>query len=85
MTEKDKRQYHFVVHYDAETGEFEMDYETQDGKFIDGPVYNPENDTWEDLAHNEHLDDDNSTYNRSADALAEAIRDLKLREIWDRG
>ena len=79
MTEKDKRQYHFVVHYDANLDEFYMDYDTQDIKFDNAPVYNPTTDEWEHLTYGDHIDNDDSTYNRSADALAVIIRDLKLR------
>lgn len=72
----DKRQYHFVVMYNAETGEFEMDYDTQDAKFQNAPIYNPDTDEWEELEE-EHFMDDNTTYNRSGDALALALRDLR--------
>jgi hypothetical protein len=73
------KQYHFVVVYDEETGEFSLDYDTQDVKFDNRPVYDTDADEWENCAG--HTDDDNSTYNRAADAIFFAVRDLPLREV----
>ena len=70
------RQYHFVVHYDDILDEYWMDYDTQEAKFDNCPIYNTETDEWERLTE-DHFDDDNTIYNRSSDALADAIRNLK--------
>jgi hypothetical protein len=72
------KQYHFVVVYDTETNEFEVDYDTQEAKFDNEPIWNNQTEEWEGFG--EELDDDNSTYNRVADALYFAVRDLKPRE-----
>ena len=70
------RHYHFVVHYDDLLDEFYMDYETQEAKFQGSPIYNADTDEWERLTE-EHFDNDNTVYNRSGDALAIAIQNLK--------
>jgi hypothetical protein len=72
------KQYHFVVVYDGETGEFDVDYETQDVRFHDGPIYDTDQDSWTRIG--DELFDDNSPYNRSADALYRAMRELKAGE-----
>jgi hypothetical protein len=74
------RQYHFVVHYDDVLDEYWMDYDTQEAKFDNSPIYNTETEEWERLTE-EHFDDDKTTYNRSGDALANAIRNLKPLEV----
>lgn len=73
------KQFHFVVMYDEETGKFEMDYDTQDVKFDNCPIYDVDADEWENCLG--HLDDDNSTYNRAADTIYLAIKDLPLRDV----
>lgn len=75
------KQHHFVVYYDERSGLFEVDYATQDVKFHRAPIYDWEKEEWEPIG--DQLDDDNSIYNRAADSLAEAIRDLPLREVWN--
>ena len=77
------KQYHFVVVYDTETDEFEADYDTQEAKFDDRPIYDTESGEWED--YGEELDDDNSTYNRAADALYFALRSLKPLPVQEQG
>jgi hypothetical protein len=72
------KQYHFVVCYDTETNEFEVDYDTQDAKFDYAPVYDTTTGEWE--GYSDELNDDNSTYNRAADAVYFAMRKLTLRE-----
>jgi hypothetical protein len=74
------RQYHFVVHYDDILDEYWLDYDTQEAKFDNSPIYNTDTDQWERLTE-EHFDDDNTVYNRSADALARAIQTLKPLEV----
>ena len=73
------KQYHFVVRYDAEANEFDVDYETQDVRFYDGPIYDVNQDQW--LRLDDELDDDDSPYNRAADALYLAMLNLKPREV----
>lgn len=72
----DNKQYHFVVMYDAKTGQFEMDYDSLSTKFPEGSVWNQETEEWERVVDSV-WEDDNSMYNRSGDALADAIRELK--------
>ena len=72
------KQHHFVVVFDEETNEFSVDYDTQDIKFDNKPIYDPAEDEWLNVAG--EIDDDNSIYNRAADALYEAITNLPLRE-----
>jgi hypothetical protein len=73
------KQYHFVVRYDHDTGEFDVDYDTQDVRFHDGPIYDVDQDQW--LRLDDELDDDDSPYNRAADALYLAMLNLKPREV----
>lgn len=73
------RQHHFVVCFDEETGEFSLDFDTQDVKFDNRPIYDVDADEWEQVTN--HIDDDNSIYNRAADALFSAVQDLPLREV----
>ena len=69
------RQIHFVVMYDTETGELEMDYETQDVRFHDGYIFDTKTEEWSRVS-DEELHDDNSDYCKSADTLAEALRGI---------
>ena len=73
------KQYHFVVRYDAEANEFDVDYDTQDAKFWPGPIYDVKRDLWVRL--DDELYDDDSPYNRAADALYLAMLNLKPREV----
>lgn len=73
------KQHHFVVVFDEETGEFTLDFDTQDVKFDNRPIYDVDADEWEQVTN--HIDDDNSIYNRSADALYSALSGLPLREV----
>lgn len=73
----EKKQYHFVVSYDAEMGQFEMDYDSLTTRFRDGEsIWNRETEEWERVV-DELWEDDNSTYNRAGDALADVIRTLQ--------
>jgi hypothetical protein len=78
MSEKEKREYHFVVRYDADADEFDMDYDTLMAKFHDSPIYNPETGEWERLKEN-HWEDENSNYNNAGDAIWDAVKSMKLR------
>lgn len=73
------KQHHFVVFFDEETGEFTLDFDTQEAKFDGKPIYDADADEWLDISG--EIDDDNSIYNRSADALFFAIKNLPLREV----
>ena len=73
------KQHHFVVCYDEDTEEFTLDFDTQESKFDGKPIYDEKTNEWLDISG--EIDDDNSIYNRSADAVFFAIRDLKLREV----
>ena len=70
------RQIHFVVMYDTETGEFEMDYETQDVRFYDGYIFDTKTEEWSRVS-DEELHDDDSDYCKSADTLAEVLRGIE--------
>jgi hypothetical protein len=70
------RQYHFVVQYNDETNEYWMDYDSQEAKFDNCPIYNTETDEWERLTE-EHFDDDSTIYNRAGDALSHAVTHMK--------
>jgi len=73
----EQKQYHFVVMYDAETGEFEMDYDSLSTRFHDGEsIFNNATQEWERVT-DDIWENDGSTYNRAGDALADAIRELK--------
>ena len=72
-------QYHFVVMYDDETNEFAVDYDTQEAKFHDCPIYNTKTDEWLELT-GEHIDNDDSTYNKAADTLYNTVQYLQLKE-----
>jgi len=69
------RQIHFVVMYDTEAGEFEMDYESQDNYFRNGYIFDTETQEWSRVS-DEELHDDDSDYCKSADTLAEALRGI---------
>lgn len=73
------KQYHFVVLYNESTGEFEVDFDTQEAKFDNEPIYDESRNEW--LGISGEIDDENSLYNRAADALFVAVRDLHLRPI----
>ena len=55
------RQIHFVVMYDTETGEFEMDYESQDNYFRQGYIWDTDKQEWSRVS-DEELHDDGSDY-----------------------
>jgi hypothetical protein len=72
------RQHHFVIFYDEGTGNFVLDFDTQESWSNGKPIFDDSKDEWQGLG--EEIEDDNSTYNRSADALYEAIKNLPLRD-----
>jgi hypothetical protein len=71
------KQYHFVVMYDTETKQFEIDYETMSSQFDDGIVYDTSTGEWEILADNEY--DEDSGYTVSGNRLFEALETLNER------
>jgi hypothetical protein len=74
-------QLHFVVMYDEDRDEFFIDYDSQEVKFKNAPIYNKETEEWEELTI-EHFGDSNTVYNRAADALSRAVeRELKALPI----
>lgn len=73
------RQHHFVVFYDERTGNFVLDFDTQESWSHGKPIFDDSKDEWQGLG--EEIEDDNSIYNRSAVALFFALRNLQLREI----
>ena len=74
-----KLQYHFVVMYDCETGEFELDYETQNAVFRDGPVFDKDTQEWRRLLDYE-WENDGTIYNNAGDGLYRALEnDLNKR------
>lgn len=72
-------QYHYVIMYDDETDEFQMDYDTQDVKFNGAPLFDTKTDTWVELEEN-HWADDSTTYNKAADLLYNTLQHLSLEE-----
>lgn len=72
------RQIHFVVRYDSDTDEFDIDYETQDARFHDGYIYDTDSNEWSRVSI-EELDDDDSQYCKAADALHDALRMIEWR------
>ena len=65
---ENRLQYHFVVMYDCETGEFQMDYETQSAVFPDGSVFDKNSDEWRPLEDHE-WENDGTIYNNAGDSL----------------
>jgi hypothetical protein len=39
-------QHHYVVVFDTETNEFSIDYDSASVRFVDGTVYDPQENTW---------------------------------------
>lgn len=72
-------QYHFVVMYDDETNEFQMDYDTQEAKFNGAPLFDTTTNQWVTLTE-EHFGKDETTYNRAADLLYSLVEYLPLKE-----
>ena len=70
-------QYHYVIFYDTETKEFRMDFDTMSAKFDDWPVFDTTASEWAAL-DDDHWANDDHPYNKAADTLFMAIRDLKL-------
>jgi hypothetical protein len=75
----EKVQYHFVVVFDTEAGEFSLDYESQ-SKFTDGPVFDTVTQEWRRLRDSE-WEADGTVYNNAGDSLAIVLRDLNERWI----
>lgn len=70
-------QYHYVVVYDDTTDEYQIDYDTQEAKFDDAPLFDTNTDEWIRLEEN-HWADDSTTYNRAADLLYNTLQHLAL-------
>ena len=70
------KQFYFTVFYDTETDSFEIDYDTQEAFFHGNPVFDTELQDWVALEDSD-WEEDNTDYNRSADALYLAIKDLR--------
>jgi hypothetical protein len=70
-------QYSFVVTYDSADDTFIMDYDSQEVFFHNAPIYDPETEDYRRLNESD-WEDEKSDYNRSADAIYMAIRDLRL-------
>jgi hypothetical protein len=76
---KNRLQYHFVVMYDCETGEFQLDYETQGAVFSDGPVFDKDTQEWR-LLEDDEWEEDGTPYNTAGDALFDTLEsDLNKR------
>ncbi len=72
-------QYHFVVVYNTVTGEFDLDYETQDTVFVNGPVFHEDTNEWRKLRTDE-WEEDKTEYNIAGDSLYSALHnDLNKR------
>lgn len=69
------KQIHFVVAYNTETKQFEMDYDTLDVKFNDGIVFDTDTQEWEELDETHGVRD--ISY-EAGDALAEAISKIEI-------
>jgi hypothetical protein len=69
------KQIHFVVAYNTEIKQFEMDYDTLDAKFNDGCVFDTETQEWEEVDETHGVSD--ISY-EAGDALAEAITKIEL-------
>lgn len=81
IPDKDNRtQYHFVVMYDCETGEFQMDYDTASAVFPDGSVFDKDTEEWRPL-HDHEWEDDKTVYNIAGDALYREIEN-NLNRRW---
>ena len=78
MAEQEKREYHFVVRYDADTDEFDMDYDTLMAKFHDSPIYDSETGEWIRLRDTD-WENEGTNYNNAGDAIWDAVKNLKLR------
>lgn len=79
QTTDDGKQYHFVVFYNETTGHFELDFDTQEAKFDGKPIFDESKNEWLGISGETY--DENSVYNRAADALFFATRELTLRPI----
>jgi len=52
-------QYHYVVMYDENTDKFEIDVDTSNTVFFEGPAFNPDTQTWyglDELMEADYLD-----------------------------
>lgn len=70
-------QYHYVVFYDTDTNEFQMDFDTLDARFYGGSVFDTNTNEWVPV-DDDYFANDNHPYNKAADTLFMAIRNLKL-------
>lgn len=74
-------QYHFVVVYDTFTGEFQLDYETQQTVFANGPVYHEDKNEWRPLYDHE-WERDETTYNIAGDALYRVLHNTLNKNFF---
>ncbi len=66
------KQYHFVVVYDEESNSFSMDYDTQEVKFQNAPIYNKGTDEWEELT-SDNFQNAEGIYSRAAVAIGDVV------------
>ena len=78
---ENKLQYHFVVMYDCETGEFQLDYETQSAVFGEGPVFDKGTQEWR-LLHDHEWEKDETIYNNAGDSLYRVLEHGLNRRIF---
>jgi hypothetical protein len=81
MADMTGKQIHFVVTYDVDSDTYEMDYDSLMAKFHDQPIYNTKTDEWETLTHDQ-WEFDWTVYNRSGDALADVVHNLKAKDLF---
>ena len=80
--EQDRVHYHFVIQYDTDTGEFMLDYDTQDSQFPNGSVWDKDYEKWRPLRDSE-WERDETVYNRAGDDLYRLVGELnKARKEW---
>ena len=60
-------EYHFVVFYNSATNKFEIDYDTRQAMFWNGPVYEADTDTWRLLEDEEYKD--GGVYDKASETL----------------
>jgi hypothetical protein len=67
-TKKMSKVHHFVVSFDEATGKWKWDTDSEEARFEDGTIYNPENDEWS----NGYLGD--GIYEPNEEILVEQIK-----------
>ena len=71
-------QHHYIVVFDTDTNEFSIDYESAEVRFVDGTVYDPQDNTWTSAYFPEGLSELDTEI---SDTLYELIRPEKVREF----